>query len=211
MKEQANVQGHKPADKTTARSQDGTTGEPYAVGAQIRELRRLKELSLRDMAKLTGRSIGHLSQIERGFTAPSLKLMSDISTALGVQIGWFFRDGGDIPEDEQGVIVRRENRKQLKCVSGITDYLLTPNLSSDPELLWCEFEIGASSGEEFFTHKGAEAGVVVRGALELEVGSKTFVLRKGDSFSFKSTEPHRFRNVADEMTVVVWSITPPSW
>ena len=185
--------------------------EISTVGPQIRELRKVKKLSLRDMAELTGRSIGHLSQIERGVTAPTLKVMSDISRALGVQIGWFFGSGEGLPVSEDGVIVRHQNRRRLKCTSGVTDYLLSPNLSGDLELLWCEFDVGATSGEEFFTHFGSEAGVVIKGCMELTVGDKAYQLSAGDSFSFESSTPHKFRNVFSGPTTVVWCITPPTW
>ena len=187
------------------------TSQTAMVGRQIRELRELKRMTLRDVAELTGRSIGQLSQIERGNSEPTLRMMSDIAKALGVQIGWFFSNQEDVPPAELGVVVRKQNRKMLKCVSGITDYLLSPSLSSEIELILCEFEPNASSGDEDFTHEGVEAGLVLSGALELWVGDKHFILDEGDSFSFPSTTPHRFKNVADGKTVVVWAVTPPSW
>jgi hypothetical protein len=36
-------------------------------------------------------------------------------------------------------------------------------------------------------------------------------LQPGDSFSFKSTDPHRCANPGDAVTKVVWVITPPSY
>ena len=187
------------------------TSQTAMVGRQIRELRELKRMTLRDVAELTGRSIGQLSQIERGNSEPTLRMMSDIAKALGVQIGWFFTNQQEVPPDELGIVVRKENRKMLKCVSGITDFLLSPSLSSEIELMLCEFEPDASSGDEDFMHEGVEAGLVLSGALALWVGDKHFVLEEGDSFSFQSTTPHRFKNVTASKTVVVWAVTPPSW
>ena len=199
-----------PQKTTPEEDQDGTS-QTAMVGRQIRELRELKRMTLRDVAELTGRSIGQLSQIERGNSEPTLRMMSDIAKALGVQIGWFFTDQQEVPPEERGIIVRKQNRKMLKCVSGITDFLLSPSLSSEIELILCEFEPGASSGDEDFTHEGVEAGLVVTGSMALWVGDKHFVLEEGDSFSFPSTTPHRFKNVAAGKTVVVWAVTPPSW
>ena len=78
-------------------------------------------------------------------------------------------------------------------------------------MILCEFEVGASSGDEDFMHEGVEAALVLSGKLSLWVDEKHFLLNEGDSFSFASTTPHRFENVADGKTLVVWAITPPSW
>ncbi len=70
---------------------------------------------------------------------------------------------------------------------------------------------GSERGGEPYTHKGEEAGVVIQGALELWISGESFILREGDSFSFPSTEPHRYNNVHDGETVVIWAITPPTY
>ncbi|MGB6489486.1 MAG: cupin domain-containing protein, partial [Steroidobacteraceae bacterium] len=61
------------------------------------------------------------------------------------------------------------------------------------------------------SHAGEEAGVVVRGRLELWVDGQSVVLETGDSFGFESTRPHRYRNPGSEETEIVWAITPPSY
>jgi len=66
-----------------------------------------------------------------------------------------------------------------------------------------------SSGEEPYTHKGEDAGLVVNGAMRLFVGDDVHILKPGDSFRFKSSLPHRFQNAAEGVTEVVWAVTPP--
>ncbi len=65
-----------------------------SIGEKIRDLRKLKRLTLARVAEATGLSIGHLSQVERGISAPSVRHLQLIAAALGVKISWFF-DGGD--------------------------------------------------------------------------------------------------------------------
>ena len=48
------------------------------------------------------------------------------------------------------------------------------------------------------THAGEEGGVVVKGKIELTVGGETRVLGAGDAYYFKSSVPHRFRNIGRE-------------
>ncbi len=55
-----------------------------ALGALIRQQRRIAHLSLRELATLTSVSNAYLSQVERGLHQPSLKVLRSISRALGV-------------------------------------------------------------------------------------------------------------------------------
>ena len=138
-------------------------------------------------------------------------MLQAISTALGVQIGWFFPQGDAADPSDRGVVVRKTTRRRLSFESGVTDYLLSPNLSGALELLLSEFEPGATNGDEPYTHEGEEAGLVLSGKLELWVGETLFLLKPGDSFSFPSTRPHRYRNPGPDKTSVVWVVTPPSY
>ncbi len=110
------------------------------------------------------------------------------------------------------MVVRKANRRKLGYGNlGGTDYLLTPGLDGQLELLLSKFQPGGSCGDEPYTHRGEEAGLVIAGRLEMWVGDRHFILEEGDSFNFPSTTPHRYRNACDRETVVVWAITPPSY
>ncbi len=181
------------------------------IGLQVRDLRKAKGLTIPDLAGKIGRSVGWLSQIERNLspvTIPNLKLISD---ALDVQITWFFQGNAVAPEDERDFIVRKEGRRRLRYAgTGVTEELLSPNLSRDIEMLMTTLEPGASSGEPY-SRKGEEGGYVVSGVLELTVGENTQILGPGDSFAFESAVPHRCHNPGKEPTAVVWVVSPPSY
>jgi transcriptional regulator with XRE-family HTH domain len=181
------------------------------LGSEVRELRKARDLTLKDVADRSGLSVGYLSQIERDLATPSIKALHDIARVLGVNISWFFppSDGGT--EGERRFIVRGDRRRTLNFGSGITDHLLCPSLSGDLELLSSTFAPGASSGEEPYTHRGEEAGVIISGELDLWIDDEEFHLNTGDSFNFPSTTPHRYRNPGETETVVIWAITPPTY
>lgn len=190
---------------------DFTNRDDPGVGEKVRLLRRARQFTLQDLSEKTGLSIGYLSQVERDLSSPSIKALRDIATALGINISWFFEAPDSSQTGEQQYIVRAGDRRHLRFRSGITDSLLTPSLNGQIELLLSRFEAGASSGEEPYTHKGEEAGIVLHGQLELWIGADRFLLAEGDSFNFQSTLPHRYRNPGNTETVVIWSITPPSY
>ena len=125
-------------------------------------------------------------------------------------MNWFFqqRDAGDT--SERDIVVRAGNRRRLSFTGlGITEELLSPNLSGPLELLQSTIAPGADS--EDYSHDGAEAGLVLSGTLDLWVAGRHFTLNEGDSFSFKSTELHRCANPGKHPTKVLWVITPPHY
>ena len=79
------------------------------------------------------------------------------------------------------------------------------------ELLVSRFPPGSASGSQPYPHRGEEAGVVIEGMLELWIESEKFLLKTGDSFSFLSNKPHRYRNTSKREAVVLWVVTPPTY
>ncbi|CAM3949185.1 HTH-type transcriptional regulator PuuR [Bordetella tumbae] len=190
--------------------QDSHTDSSAWLGNEVKNLRKARAYSLQMLAQRCGKSIGYLSQLERGLAKPTIGAMQEIARALGVQISWFFPEGKPEDPSDDGIVVRAECRRRLSFASGVADYLLSPNLSGQLELLVCVLDPGSDSGDAY-SHRGEEAGVVIRGTLELWVQGKHFVLNPGDSFSFLSTEPHRYCNPGLVPTEVVWAITPPTY
>ena len=196
-----------------ARSEYATLGD---LGNEIRQLRKVRGITLQQLALATGKSVGFLSQVERNLTRPSVAALQDISETLGVHIGWFFpEDTSDLPEEREH-IVRQQNRRRLTYSElsgteylGLHDHLLSANLNGDLALGISRYEPGASTGDDRYAHHGEEAGLVLSGKLELTIEDRVHLLNAGDSFSFKSKLQHRYANPSDrEDTVVVWANTP---
>ncbi len=181
------------------------------VGEEVRGLRKARDFTLAELGRLTGLSPGYLSQIERGISNPSIKALYSISQALGVTVSWFFSPVSAGDNGLQDIVVRANQRRHLKFNSGITDELLSPNLHRKIELLQCIFPPGTASGSEPFSHQGEQAGVVISGQLRLWIDDREVVLQAGDSFAFENDRPHWYDNPFDEVTVVIWAITPPSY
>ena len=198
------------ASRAEAPSEPPDPAQPRLIGREIRGLRKARAITLAQLAAASGLSIGYLSLLERDLSTPSIKALHAVSRALGVTISWFF-EANDVPEEERDLVVRRARRRRLDYSAGVVDELLSPNLTGALELLSCRFPPGASSGEEPYTHSGEEAGVVLRGRLELWVDGRFLTLEAGDSFAFQSALPHRYRNPGPDETEVIWAITPPSY
>ncbi len=186
-------------------------GEHEAMlGEQIRALRKIKGLTLQQVADRIGVSTGYLSQIERNRSKLPIGVLKRIATVLGVQMSWFFQPETLGPPEERGLIVRADRRRKMSFTgTGIAEELLSPNLNGPLELLLSTIAPGSDS--DFYSHDGAEAGLVMAGTLDLWIDERKFRLEVGDSFSFSSTRPHRCANPGSMATQVVWVITPPHY
>jgi transcriptional regulator with XRE-family HTH domain len=189
---------------------DGDYDADAHIGGRIRELRKAHGRTLADVAAEVGISVSYLSQIERDVSRLPIRVLKQIADALGVHMNWFFHAGNEGPESERDIVVRAANRRNLTFTGlGITEELLSPNLSGPLELLISTIHPGADS--EFYAHDGAEAGLVMQGTLQLWVGDRHFQLESGDSFAFDSTVAHRCANRGSTPVKVLWVITPPHY
>ena len=178
-----------------------------AVGQRIRDLRRSRKLSLEVVAGSTDLSIGFLSQIERGLSSPSLRVLATIADVLGVGIAGLFGAKETAGPGSDAIVTREQQRAELNLWrTGISKQLLSPSGSDGRlNLFLVHMEPGGSTGDELYTHDGEEAGLVIEGEMNLTVDAESWTLKQGDSFRFASRRPHRFSNPSNEAkAVVLW-------
>ena len=195
-----------------------TLDQVQQLGEELRGLRKAHGLTLQDLADASGKSVSFISKIERGLARPSITALQDIAEALSVPIGWFFQTDGPVPADERPYIVRKDRRRRLTysgMVSttdymGFADHLLSASLDGELAMGMSEYAPGGTSGDDLYTHKGEEAGLVIEGEIELALDEDVFRLSAGDSFSFPASIPHTYRNPGTVVAKVVWANTPVS-
>ena len=207
-KDKARKANGKPAAKSHVKAavRPAEPAMDLAVGSRIRDLRREHKLSLETIAERTDLSIGFLSQIERGLSSPSLRVLATLADVLGVGIAALF---GSRPSDDaaSSVVTREIQRAELKLWrTGISKQLLSPaGTENRLNLFLVHLQPGGNTGDELYTHDGEEAGLVLEGEMTLTVDTETWSLKTGDSFRFASRRPHRFSNPADDAkAVVLW-------
>jgi transcriptional regulator with XRE-family HTH domain len=207
------VSGRKRIKKSSPRRQPRAkqkASEPamdLAVGKRIRDLRHDRKLSLETIAAKTTLSVGFLSQIERGLSSPSLRVLATLADVLGIGIAGLFGARAGVGGASEGVVTRAPERAELKLWrTGISKQLLSPAGSDGRlNLFLVHMEPGGSTGDELYTHDGEEAGLVLEGEMTLTVDAETWTRKTVDSFRFTSRRPHRFSNPAnDAKAVVLW-------
>lgn len=192
-------------DETTEKPKDDAD---IRVGRRVRALRLERNLSLAELAAKAGVSIGALSQIERGLSSLRVKVIWPLAAALDIEPSGLITDGKDAGNDLY--CVRADKRRQLPVKSeGIAKALLSPPAATLTGLLVTVEADGGTA--EAYAHIGHEFGYVLSGEVELVVDSTKYVLKTGDSFAFKSTLLHAFRNPGTERCQILWvNTTKPS-
>lgn len=181
-----------------------------SVGAQVRVLRKARKLTLEDIGRRSGVSVGLLSQIERGRGNPSFNTLAQIAHALEIPIGRLFH----VPE-RTSPVVRANARRSLdiheKKGSDALHYLLTPTLTGALEAVWIEAPPGYDTSDTPFSHPGEEFGIVLEGRHEIYLDGVRHELGPGDSITYSSEVPHWYRNAGEQTVKSVWVITPPTF
>lgn len=178
------------------------------IGTRLRQLRKSAGLSQRELAQKSGVTNAMISLIETDRTNPSVGTLKNILDGLSVSLGDFFAmpeeaeqkafyTSDDLVEIASGRISYRQVGADLR---GRTLQILHERLAP-----------GADTGKAKLSHDAQEGGVVLKGNVELTVGSQKRVLRSGDAYYFDSRIPHRFRNVGDDECEIVSACTPPSF
>lgn len=178
-----------------------------SVGTDIRALRKSRAITLVEFANLLDRSVGFVSQIERGISEPSIQDLRNIASMFDVPISFFFgENSGD--EQEGRYIVRGSERRRLgNPEAGLVEELLSPDLGGSFEMIRSEFAAGASLDEPQ-QRDTEESGFVISGRFEIEISGVWHILNEGDSFRFAG-EPYRWRNTSKKPAILIWAVSPP--
>jgi transcriptional regulator with XRE-family HTH domain len=179
-----------------------------SVGRRVRALRLERGMSLAELAAKAGISIGALSQIERGMSSLRVRVIWPLAAALDIEPSALIVDGAEPVSDLY--CVRSNGRRSLPVRSeGIAKELLSPPGATLTGLL-VTVEPGGGTAEAY-AHAGHEFGFVSNGEVELVVDGAKYQLKAGDSFAFRSTLRHSFRNPGAERCVILWvNTTKPS-
>ncbi|MBO6716512.1 MAG: helix-turn-helix domain-containing protein [Rhizobiaceae bacterium] len=177
------------------------------IARDLRALRRARSLTLAQISESIGRSVGWLSQVERGISMPTMPDLKRLADTFGVPLSLFFsREQPAEPERE--VVVRAHARRTLGPTEpGLEEELLSPALGGSFEMRRRTFAPGTTS-ESHAPRETEEAGYVIAGLIDLEVDGVWHTLQAGDSFRFKG-KSMRWRNDGDGDAIVIWVMSPP--
>ena len=178
------------------------------IGDKLRRLRLQRGLTQEELADRCELSKSFISLLERDLTSPSIATLNDVLECLGTDLAAFFTEHAEeklvFSEDDTYI---KEDEETLK---GTIRWLVPTAQKNEMEPILVEMQSGGET-EWDNPHEGEEFGYVLAGAVQIELGDRIVKARKGESFYFKTTEPHRLVNPGKAPCRFLWVSTPPSF
>jgi transcriptional regulator with XRE-family HTH domain len=180
------------------------------VALRLRALREERGLSLRALSRQTSVAVSFLSGLEAGRNNVSIATLKSILDALGSSLGEFFNRV--TPPVARVVYPPGE----LVEISGQKRGISFKEIAAGRpgrifQMLVERYEPGTDTGPGMYRHGAQEAGVVLRGTLELTIDGEVHILRAGTAYIFDSRRPHRFRNLGKTVVEAISVNAPPSF
>ena len=162
-----------------------------SVGRRLREIRTLRRLSLKSLAKMSGLNVNTLSLIENERTSPSVSTLQQLAQSLQVSITEFFETEGGTREL---VYQKQGDRPRAAFKQSTIEDLAAgmPRFGAEPMIV--SLNPGADSGKNPIVHTGREFVYCIAGHVVYTVNNQEYSLDQGDSLVFEAYLPHRWKN-----------------
>ena len=174
------------------------------VADNLKKLREERHLSLENLSKLSGVSRSMLGQIERGEANPTVATVWKITEGLKIS----FTELLTKPADKD-IVVRVGDLCPVLADEG--RYRNYPVFGYDGqrhfEMLYLELDAGAQLDAEPHPTGAREYITAFSGELLVTAGEREFLIKNGESLSFRADRPHRYRNLSAEqcrLSMVIW-------
>ena len=189
-------------------------------GSRIREMRKRRGLTLKEVAEATGYTIGHISQIERDLKSPSLVALRKIAACLNCSEVWLIMDDSELSaksseegkKSKESYLMRKENRIPMKIPEIDVSYsIFTPSKLQNAQEAQMTGLIVRLKPNTWVTEKMISHGnydeslLLLKGELELRIDNSTYMIYEGDSFYIPKNCLHNYLNTSnEEATIIVY-------
>jgi len=189
-------------------------------GSRIREMRKRRGLTLKEVAEATGYTIGHISQIERDLKSPSLVALRKIAACLNCSEVWLIMDDSELSaksseegkKSKESYLMRKENRIPMKIPEIDVSYsIFTPSKLPNTQEAQMTGLIVRLKPNTWVTEKMISHGnydeslLLLKGELELRIDNSTYMIYEGDSFYIPKNCLHNYLNTSnEEATIIVY-------
>lgn len=147
------------------------------IGQKIRRLRKLRGLTIEELADHANLTKGFISQLERDKTVPTIVTLKQVLDVLGVDLATFFTE---FEEREQNIFLKKDRIIENSAKNFSSELLI-------PKLRYLEMEpvlitINPSSvyAQKYEDDEGF--GFIVKGRIELSVDREKRIVKRGDCF-----------------------------
>lgn len=176
------------------------------MARRIRAWREAGGFTLQELAQRSGLAASTVQKIETLQMVPTVAVLLKLARGLGRRPGELIHDGAD---DVEVVHLRPAERHPV----GVKARMLVERLSGDLvdnqlEVWRVTHQPGSGSGD-VLRHGGEIWLLIEAGELAVTLGGKAYRLQAGDSFHFKASHDHSWKNeAADPVRFLVVGTLP---
>lgn len=176
-----------------------------AIGPRLRSARRAQQLTIDEVAHVTGLTKGFLSRVERDVASPSVASLISLCEVLSIPVGSLFEE-----PDVQFVPAGSGAKVNLGGIE-TAERLLSPRSESRVQVIRSVVAGQGHGGEELYA-VAADVDVlhVLSGEVEVRFSDREWRVGPGDTLTFRGHEPHTWR-VISEGAEVIWILVPALW
>jgi transcriptional regulator with XRE-family HTH domain len=179
------------------------------LAARVRDLRRVRGITLEQLAEQSGVSRSMISLIERQETSPTAAVLNKLADAFGISLPAFFAGQGRCA-DPDPVSRRADQHAWTDPASGyLRRHLSPPSVDSPIELVEVTFPAG---GTVVFDNLVRRVGIeqqiwVIKGAMDITLDSRTWQLQTGDCMAMALGARITFHNPGSHQARYVLALT----
>jgi len=167
-------------------------------------LRRSKNFSQYQLAKLANIPRSTLTNIESGTGNPSLNNLVKLSIALGVGVEELLSR----PRSDCSLIFSDQVITQSRSQGQVKVFKLLPDKLKGIEIDRVEFEPEAVMGGHPHLPGTKEYTTVIKGEVVIHVAGETYSVKKGDVFAFPGNQAHSYRNPKRSSSIAISVVIP---
>lgn len=176
--------------------------EEMAIGNKLKELRKVRNMTLTQLAEATNLSPAYISNIERNQTSPTVNNLFKISTALGVEIIDIM---ADTTKEKDDLVTTKEQRENL--FKGNTGIIYESIIGKKYDLSGVCITINENCYEEVFStghSQYGELGIQAEGSLVIKYGNQESILNVGDTIYIPKSMVHGYVKYGEGRCVTYW-------
>ena len=183
-----------------------TLNDKNPTGIKIHSMRTRRKVTIEELSEMTGLSVSHLTEIERGTGFAPVGDMLKIARALTMDPGELLQQGTSHEQE-----LEKQRIQDFKKREEAYQYeVLTPQAKKD-HLRAFRVVIPARSEHPGvkYQHDGEEFVYALKGEVIIQVGQKKHRLKKDESLHFNSGIRHTLKNPGNSVTVLIVTIYTP--
>jgi len=173
---------------------------PPDIGRKIKQLRSAKNLTLDQLASLSGVSKSMLSQIERSKTNPTVATLWSLTQALGIEIGELLGSNSRLKEKRQNIsVIKSHQTPEIQSADNKCTMRILGPLDLVSHMEWYDVIIeqeGILASEPHV--KGTKEHLtILSGSVAVSSNKEERLLAAGDTARYNADVDHYIKNVGE--------------